>query len=66
LLQADRDLADRYEKSPKAFLSSLRNHLPKTTPTGRGAVEWLRKLGSAAAFALKDLDAKAATITPPA
>lgn len=66
LLEADRDLADRYEKSPQAFLASLRNHLLKSTPAGLGAVEWLRKLGSAAAFALEDLDAKAATITPPA
>jgi len=66
LLEADRDLANRCEESPQALLTSLRKHLPKSTTAGRGAVEWLRKLGSAAGFALKDLDAKAATITPPA
>jgi hypothetical protein len=66
LLEADRDLADRYERSPRVFLASLRDHLRKSTPAGRGAVEWLRKLGPAAAFALKDLDAKAAASIPPA
>jgi hypothetical protein len=66
LLEADRDLADRYESSPGAFLASLRKHLLKTTAVGRGAVEWLRKLGSTAACVLKDLDAKVAAATPPA
>jgi hypothetical protein len=66
LLEADRDLADRYEKSPEAFLASLRKQLPKSSPAGRGAAEWLRKIGPAASAVLKELDSKAATITPPA